>query len=104
MLVLKIALIIVGILFICFGYVIYFKGKYNLINGYETAKKARRLDDAYAQRIGKIEFFGGLIWLVFGIISIFLGNRFTVIIFVISLVVMLSTLIFNQITSYRGTK
>jgi hypothetical protein len=33
MLALKIAFIIVGILFICFGYAIYFKGKYNLING-----------------------------------------------------------------------
>lgn len=40
MTVLNILLIIVGTIFILFGYLIYFRKQYNLINGFEEAYKA----------------------------------------------------------------
>ncbi len=45
---LKIVLMIVGVLFVLFGYFIYFKGKYSLINKFDEDKKNQKYDDAYA--------------------------------------------------------
>lgn len=42
MLILKIILMTVGVAFTTFGYKIYFRKKYNLINGFEEAYKAVR--------------------------------------------------------------
>ena len=39
---LKVVVVLVGLEFTLFGYFIYFKKKYNLINGFEAAFKAGR--------------------------------------------------------------
>lgn len=60
MTVLKIIACIVGVLSTVFGYLIYFRGKYNLINGFENDYKEGRKDENYAKRIGIVEFVVGI--------------------------------------------
>lgn len=61
MLFLKIILIIVSVAFITFGYKIYFQKKYNLINGFEEDYKNGRKTEAYAKKVGLIEFVFGIV-------------------------------------------
>ena len=56
MLVLKIIAILLGLAFTLFGYFIYFRKKYNLINGFEADFKAGHKDENYAKRVGMVEF------------------------------------------------
>ena len=72
MTILKILLIIVGTIFILFGYLIYIKEKYNLINGFEEAYKAGRKTKSYAKRVGLVELIIGMILTLFGISMIIL--------------------------------
>lgn len=67
MIILKILLIIVGLVSTLFGYLIYFKKHYNLINGFEEAYKAGRKTKLYAKRVGLIELIIGIILTIFGI-------------------------------------
>ena len=46
---LKIILIALGATFSIFGYLIYFKKKYNLINDFEANHKAGRKTESYAR-------------------------------------------------------
>lgn len=64
MIILKIALLIVGIAFLIFGTLIYFRKKYNLINGFEADLKAGRKNEAYARRVGLSEIIIGIVFLV----------------------------------------
>ena len=52
---LKIILIALGATFSTFGYLIYFKKKYNLINDYEANRKAGKKTESYARKVGLIE-------------------------------------------------
>lgn len=70
MIALKIIAVLLGLAFTLFGYFIYFKKKYNLINGFEAAFKAKRKNELYAQRVGMIEFVIGIAFLMVGIILI----------------------------------
>ena len=70
MLVLKIIAILLGLAFTLFGYFIYFRKKYNLINGFEADFKAGRKDENYARRVGMVEFVVGIVILIVGIILI----------------------------------
>lgn len=72
MTILKILLILVGTIFILFGYLIYIKEKYNLINGFEEAYKAGRKTKSYAKRVGLVELIIGMILTLFGISMIIL--------------------------------
>ncbi|MGF3067359.1 DUF3784 domain-containing protein [Facklamia sp. P12945] len=67
---LKIVLIGLGITFCMFGYLIYFKKKYNLINGFESDYKAGSDIESYARRVGLIELGIGVILIMAGIILI----------------------------------
>lgn len=67
MIISKILLIIVGLVSIIFGYLIYFKKHYNLINGFEEAYKAGRKTKLYAKRVGLIELIIGIILTIFEI-------------------------------------
>ncbi|WP_085875560.1 DUF3784 domain-containing protein [Peptoniphilus vaginalis] len=58
---LKIILILVGLVFIIFGYLIYFKEKYNLINGFESDFKYGRKTESYAKKVGLTEFIIGIV-------------------------------------------
>lgn len=61
MLALKIITSVVGVAFTLFGYFIFFKKKYSLINGFSADFKAGRKDENYAKRVGKIELIIGII-------------------------------------------
>lgn len=61
MLILKIIAISLGLTFTLFGYLIYFKKKYNLVNGFEADFKAGRKTESYASQIGLIEFIIGVV-------------------------------------------
>ena len=65
---LKIILILLGLAFITFGYLIYFKEKYNLINGFESDFKSGRKTEIYAKKVGLIELIVGIIFIVIGIL------------------------------------
>lgn len=65
---LKIILILVGLAFIIFGYLIYFKEKYNLINGFESDFKSGRKTESYAKKVGLIEIVIGIIFVLIGIV------------------------------------
>ena len=70
MIVVKFIALILGLAFLLFGYFIFFKEKYNLINGFESDRKAGRRDKRYAKRIGLIEFILGAVLLIIAIILI----------------------------------
>ena len=64
---LKIILILLRVAFITFGYFIYFKEKYNLINGFESDFKSGRKTESYAKNVGLIELIVGIIFILIGI-------------------------------------
>ena len=70
MVALKVLAVMVGLAFLLFGYFIYFKKKYNLINGYEADFKAGRKNEEYAKRVGMIEFVVGIAMLLAGVVLI----------------------------------
>lgn len=67
MIFLKVLFVVLGLTFLLFGYFIYFKKKYNLINGFETDFKAGRKTEKYAKKVGIIEFVVGIILLITGV-------------------------------------
>ncbi len=70
MIALKIITVILGLAFSLFGYFIFFKQKYSLINGFEEDFKAGRKDENYARRVGIIEFIVGIVLLLVAVILI----------------------------------
>lgn len=66
MIFLMIILLVVGVAFTTFGYFIYFKEKYNLINGFESDYKSGRKSETYAKKVGLVEFMIGIILVVVG--------------------------------------
>ncbi|MBR2926213.1 MAG: DUF3784 domain-containing protein [Clostridia bacterium] len=73
MLALKIILVIVGIAFTLFGYFIFFKEKYSLINGFSSDYKAGRKNENYAKRVGIVEFIVGIVILIASVFLIILA-------------------------------
>lgn len=67
MIVLKVLTVVLGLAFLLFGYFIYFKKKYNLINGFEADFKDGRKNEEYARRVGLVEFIVGIALLIAGI-------------------------------------
>ena len=63
---LNIIIIVVGVAFITFGYLIYFKEKYNLINGFELDYKSGRKTESYAKKVGLVELMIGIILVIVG--------------------------------------
>ena len=64
---LKIILIALGATFSTFGYLIYCKKKYNLINDYEANRKASKKTESYARKVGLIELLLGIALLMVGL-------------------------------------
>ena len=64
MLALKIIAPAISMAFLLFGYFIFFKGKYDLINGFAEDLKAGRRTEKYARRVGLVEFIIGIVGLV----------------------------------------
>ncbi len=101
MFVLRIILILIGLVFIGFGYAIWFKGKYNLINNFQKDKKNGKLNDSFAKRVGKIEFIGGIVCFTLGIITMPLNDVFTLVSFIFCIVSIIVALILNQVKSTK---
>ncbi len=57
----KIIALVLGLAFSLFGYLICFKKKYHLINGFEADYKAGRRDERYAARVGLVELVVGIV-------------------------------------------
>ena len=68
--VLKILLPILGIAFSLFGYFIFFKKKYSLINGFDAALREGRKTERYARRVGAAELILGILFLIVSVILI----------------------------------
>lgn len=66
MLILKIILILLGLAFVTFGYFIYFRKKYSLINGFDADLKVCRKTELYAKRVGLVEIIVGIVLIVIG--------------------------------------
>ena len=64
---LKIILLALGATFSTFGYLIYFKKKYNLIDDYEANRKAGKKTESYARKVGLIELLLGIALLMIGL-------------------------------------
>ncbi len=73
MTVLKILALILGLTFTLFGYLIFFKRKYYLINGFEEELKAGRKTEEYAKRVGLIEFTVGIAVFLAAVVLIIFG-------------------------------
>ena len=71
MIIVKIIMVVLGLAFSLFGYFIYFRKKYNLINGFKADYEGGRKDKRYAERVGLIEFIVGVILLISAIIMVF---------------------------------
>ncbi len=61
MLILKVIAVSLGLTFILFGYLIHFKKRYGLVNGFEADFRAGRKTESYASQIGLIEFVIGVV-------------------------------------------
>ena len=68
MIILKLIALILGLAFTIFGYFIFFRKKYNLINGFEEDFKAGRKTEEYAKRVGFTELVIGIVILAAAII------------------------------------
>ncbi|MBO5199684.1 MAG: DUF3784 domain-containing protein [Clostridia bacterium] len=68
MLALKIIAVITGLAFTLSGYFIFFRKKYNLINGFEEDFRAGRKTEEYAKRVGFTELVIGIVILAAAII------------------------------------
>lgn len=58
-----------GLVFLFFGYKIYFKKSYDLINGFNKAYKKGLKDENYAKKVGKIYL---LIFIAMEILAIYI--------------------------------
>ena len=67
MIFLKVLAVVLGLAFLLLGYFIYFKKKYNLINGFEADFKVGRKKEEYAEKVGMIEFVVGIVLLITGV-------------------------------------
>ncbi len=91
---------IVMVLFALFlgaiGYLIAMRGKYALINNFVMEHHAGKVDSKFAQRVGWIELFGAVYFLLFGILSICIkSNPFAWIVLAIGVVLLAAAAVLN---------
>ena len=70
MLLLKVILALLSAAFLTFGYLICVRRRYHLINDFQEAQRAGRRDEAYAQKVGRIELYVGFALLLILIVLI----------------------------------
>lgn len=78
-----------------FGYMIAMRGKYALITNYVMERHAGKVDSAYAQRVGWIELFAAVYFLLFGLLSLFLSNGFAWTVLIIGIVLLAVAVLLN---------
>lgn len=92
---LGIIMILMGLAFGFFGYMIAMRGKYALITNYVMEKHAGKVDSRYAQRVGWIELFAAVYFFIFGILALFLSNPFAWTVLIIGLVLLIAAVLLN---------
>lgn len=93
-------LILVGILFIIFGYLIYFKNKYDLINNFKNDKSIGKYSDDYALRVGFIEFWSGIFFICIGVVGFIISQKvFSIISLIICVTFAIIILVVNSVKS-----
>lgn len=98
---LKYILLILGFLLTIFGYLIYFKKKYHLINNFEEDLRSERFDIGYAKRVGLIELTGGIAYIVIFFIT-FIVPKLTLFLFLASIICLIIALIVNHLKSMEN--
>ena len=90
-------MILVGALFTIFGYLIYFKKKYNLINNFKMNKNINKYSDDYALSVGFIELCSGIFCICLGILLLIIGQRtVSIILLIICIISIISALFIND--------
>ena len=97
---------IVMILFSLFlgaiGYLIAMRGKYALINNFIMQRNAGKADNAYAQRVGWIELFAAVYFLLFGILALCINSTsFALTVFIIGVVLLAAAALLNLFLGKR---
>ena len=79
-----------------FGYMIAMRGKYALITNFVMERHAGKVDSAYAQRVGWIELFAAVYFLLFGILALCIGTSgFAWTVFIIGIVLLAGAALAN---------
>ena len=97
---------IIMILFALFlgaiGYLIAMRGKYALINNFVMERHAGKVDSAFAQRVGWIELFAAIYFLLFGILALCIkSNPFAWIVLIIGIVLLAAAALLNTLLGKR---
>ena len=93
---LGIIMIVMALTFGFFGYMIAMRGKYALITNYVMEKHAGKVDSRYAQRVGWIELFAAVYFLLFGILALCIqSNPFAWTVLIIGIVLLVAAALLN---------
>lgn len=68
----SIVLVVLGIFFALSGFQVYFRRMYSMINNFDRIKLRYKSPEAYARRLGMIQFVGGVAELIGGVVSLLL--------------------------------
>ena len=98
---LGIIMILIALVLGFLGYMIAMRGKYALITNYVMERHAGKVDSAYAQRVGWIELFGAVYFLLFGILALCLSDGFALAVFIIGIVLFAAAAILNFLLGKR---
>ncbi len=90
-----------GVLYVVFGAAIYFLKKYTLINGFEEEKKQKKIDDKHADIVGLINLVGGIVFIILGVVSIFVSAYAKLIMLLISVLIFFVSFIINKYATLK---
>ena len=98
---------IVMILFALFlgaiGYLIAMRGEYALINNFVMERHAGKVDSSFARRVGWIELFAAVYFLLFGILALCIkSNPFAWIVLAIGIVLLAAAALLNVVLGKRS--
>lgn len=97
---------IIMILFALFlgaiGYLIAMRGKYALVNNFVMERHAGKVDSAFAQRVGWIELFAAVYFLLFGILALCINSTgFAWTVLIIGIVLLAAAALLNTLLGKR---
>jgi len=101
MFILRLILLVLGLILIGFGYLIYFKKKYNLINTFKEDLKLNKVDESYGIRIGLIELIWGIMFIAFFLITMMIPD-YSIGLFLIGVIGLIISLVINYFKSSRN--
>lgn len=98
---------IVMILFALFlgaiGYLIAMRGEYALINNFVMERHAGKVDGSFARRVGWIELFAAVYFLLFGILALCIkSNPFAWIVLAVGIVLLAAASLLNVVLGKRS--